>query len=244
MVHAFGSVRVAFTGRPHGDFGLDAPGVDERRARVAGGRAVTWLRQVHGAHVVCVGAPGDAAGSEADGAVTSAVDAVLSVLTADCAPIVLWSVGGEADRGAIGIAHAGWKGVRAGLIERVIGVVRSLSAPGADVHALLGPCIHVECYEFGVGDLAEISATYGNGVRGLTATGSPALDLPAAVSAAVSRAGGVSLDPTTVAGVAGCTACDPGWFSWRARGERARQAAFVWRERHPIREESTNRGTA
>ena len=64
-------------------------------------------------------------------------------------------------------------------------------------------------------------------MRGETTDGRPALDLPAAVRAALARAG---LDPATdLAEVDVCTACSPDYFSWRARRETARQAAVVWR---------------
>ena len=62
-----------------------------------------------------------------------------------------------------------------------------------EVVGALGPCIHPECYEFSDADLATVAAAYGDRVRGRTSDGRPALDLPAAVSAALA-AGGADRD--------------------------------------------------
>src|SRR5947199_60357 len=91
--------------------------------------------------------------------------------------------------------------------------------------AVLGPCIHPECYEFSAADLDTVAAGLGDGVRALTADGRPALDVPAAVTMALKQAGVVQLDDVDV-----CTACSDDYFSWRARKEPARQAMVVWRE--------------
>ena len=92
------------------------------------------------------------------------------------------------------------------------------------MHALLGPCIRPGCYEFGADDLAQVARRLGDGVRGTTATGAPALDVPAAVRAALGRVGVVEVDDVGI-----CTACSPVHFSHRARRELGRQALVVWR---------------
>jgi copper oxidase (laccase) domain-containing protein len=93
------------------------------------------------------------------------------------------------------------------------------------VEAALGPCIHPECYAFGPGELDRVAARLGDGVRARTATGELALDLPAAVEAALASVG-VPLDRAPSA----CTACAPGprSYSHRARAERERQALVLW----------------
>ena len=120
-----------------------------------------------------------------------------------------------------GAVHAGWRGLRGGVVEAAVDSLRRRGA--TDVVASLGPCIHAECYEFGPVELESVAATYGETVRGRTASGAPALDLPAAVAAAVSRAGA-----RMAAGVDECTSCAGGWFSHRARGDGGRQALVVW----------------
>ena len=74
---------------------------------ISGGWA--WMRQVHGASVVEANAPGEM--GEADAAFTTVRGLAIAVATADCFPVVL-----QADRG-VGVAHAGWRGVAAGVVQ-------------------------------------------------------------------------------------------------------------------------------
>jgi YfiH family protein len=178
----------------------------------------TWLRQTHGAGVVVVDRPGSMAGEAADAAVTAVPGAALAVHTADCVPIVL--LGGR----AVGVAHAGWRGLAAGVVGEAVTALRRLS-PTDEVTAVIGPCIRVECYEFGPDDLGRVAAVLGGEVRGRTAGGRPALDLTAAARIALERAGVSTIDDD-----GSCTACGTRWFSHRARGETARQAAVAWLE--------------
>ena len=209
--------RVRWTGRAEGDLRPAEPATAGRLSTVAGG-AVSWLRQVHGARVVVVDASGPVEGAEGDALVTNQPDAVLAVLTADCAPVALAS-----PEGVVGAVHAGWSGVVAGVVERAVGAMRELGA--TEVQAALGPCIRAECYEFGRPELDRVAGVLGPSVRAVTASGAPALDLPAAVRAALARAGA---DLVADEGV--CTACDAaGHFSHRARREPERQAMLVWR---------------
>jgi YfiH family protein len=216
---------VCFTGRREGDLavptGLD-PAVDPAvlaRRRAVVDRPWTWLRQVHGAAVIRVDRPGDGAGQEADAAVTADPGAALAVFTADCAPIALAS-----PEGVIGVAHAGWRGLVAGVIEATVVAMRELGA--GTVWALLGPCIHVECYQFGDAELALASDRLGPSVIGVDRHGRPALDVPAGVRVAVERAGATLVGDLDI-----CTACSPDHWSWRARADRSRQAAVVWLDR-------------
>jgi YfiH family protein len=179
-------------------------------------RPWTWLRQVHGAGVVHVTYPGDGAGAAADAAVSRAPGAALAVLTADCAPVALVSA-----EGVIGLAHAGWRGLLAGVIEATVDAMRALGA--TDVGAALGPCIHPECYPFGVAELDRVAERLGPGVRATSRDGAPALDLPRAVRAGLDRAGA-----ELVADAGVCTSCSPAHWSWRARRDRQRQATVVW----------------
>lgn len=217
------SAQVAFTGRAEGDMGHGGDPVTSVRPDVAARRRAvvdlpwTWLHQVHGAGVVRVTRPGDGAGTKADAAVTAEEGCALAVLTADCAPVALAS-----REGVIGVAHAGWRGVAAGVIEATVAEMEALGATA--IEAAVGPCIHAECYEFGGRELDEIAARFGDAVRAETAAGTRALDLPAAVRVALQRAG---VDAVTDVGI--CSACSDDHFSWRARRELQRQATVVWR---------------
>ncbi len=191
---------------------------------------VHWVDQVHGGTVIVV-APRTrrvvpitgsvetvhaVAAGTGDALVSGAPRVAVAVLTADCASIALGS-----PEGIFGAVHAGWRGLVAGVVEEAVAAMGSLGA--TDVVGALGPCIHPECYEFSEPDLDRVAARYGEAVRGRTSSGRPALDLPAAVSAALAGAG-----VRQVPGVAACTACAGNYFSHRARHDRGRQALVVW----------------
>jgi polyphenol oxidase len=163
--------------------------------------------------VVEVTEPGEHAGVEADAAFTTRRGCVLAVRTADCVPVVL--VGD----GAVGVVHAGWRGLAAGVIEATV------AAMGGASEAHVGPHIRRGCYEFGDDDLDTVAAALGDGVRATTTWGTPALDLTTGVRAALERS---ALHGTAVHDAGACTACSDVYFSWRARKEHERFATIAW----------------
>jgi polyphenol oxidase len=166
------------------------------------------VHQVHGSNVVVADRPGHH--GEADALVTTTPGVPIAVRVADCAPVAL-----VAD-GVIGVVHAGWRGIVAGVLPAAIDAMRSLGA--GEISAVLGPCIHAECYEFGTDELDRIAGQLGASVRGTTSWGAPALDVPAAIRAQVP-----DVEDRSV-----CTACSPAHWSHRARGDRERQALVAW----------------
>lgn len=209
---------VRFTDQSDGDLAIAGAPRDlaARRARIVDA-PWTWLRQVHGARVVLVDAPGAHAGEEADAAVTNVEGAPLAIHTADCAPVLLSSPG------VIGVAHAGWRGLAAGVIEATLAAMGELGAAPGRVQAEIGPCIRARCYEFSQQDLDTVAAAAGPEVRATTAWKTPALDVPAGVRAALGRSGVRSIADSGI-----CTACSPNHWSYRAHGDTARQAAVAW----------------
>jgi len=208
-------VRVRWTGRSEGDLRPGDGCVPRWQAVVA--RPWSWARQVHGSDVLVVGEPGELPASAGDALVSAHPDACLAVFTADCAPVVLGS-----PEGIMAVAHAGWRGLLAGVLQATAEAMRSLGA--SSVVAGLGPCIHPGCYEFSPADLDRVAAAVGDVVRGRTSSGRPALDLPAGVRAALTSAG---VDLAVEVGC--CTACSPELFSHRGKGDRGRQAVVAWR---------------
>lgn len=209
---------VQWTSRQDGDFSRPARARAGRWSAVTP-RPVSWVNQVHGSRVVVVEQPGDATGEAADALVTAHPGAALAVVGADCATVALASA-----EGVVGAAHAGWRGLLDGVLEHTVDAMRELGA--TTVEAALGPCIHAECYEFGADRLDEVERRLGPSVRGATAWGAPALDVPAATAAALDRAGARLVHDEDV-----CTACAADTcFSARARGESNRQALVVWAE--------------
>ena len=125
--------------------------------------------------------------------------------------------------GVLGAVHAGWHGVVAGVIAECADAMRALGA--VDLRAIVGPCIHAECYEFGREDLARVVAVVGDRAVGVTRGGATAMDLPAAVGAALQRAGVEVSDR-----IDQCTAClSQDYFSHRARADRERHVMVLWR---------------
>jgi polyphenol oxidase len=216
-----GQISIAYTNVASGSFDLGSDSLQSRRERITGLSAVSWLRQEHGTTVWSITEqnPKQIWGNLGDALVTNQPDHALSILTADCAPVALWTEGGF-----VGAVHAGWKGLEAGVIEQTVETLRSESG-GSAVFGWLGPCIGAECYEFGETELRLLTNRYGPSVRSTTATGAAALDMTAGVRGALSNAGA-----TWVGSANSCTACDEQWFSWRARKSSGRQALFVWRD--------------
>lgn len=119
------------------------------RARVAqamgvGADHLAGVYQVHSADAVVVGEPQDDK-PRADALVTATPGIALSVLSADCQPVLF----ADTDAGVIGAAHAGWKGARAGVLEATIDAMERLGAARANIHAAIGPAISQRAYEVG-----------------------------------------------------------------------------------------------
>lgn len=189
--------------------------------------AVTWLTQVHGARVVVVDEIGAHAAAPADAAVTAVVGAKLLIRTADCAPVLF--VGTHLGRTVgVGVAHAGWKGLLAGILPATVGALCGLGA--SVITAALYPCIGPECYEFGRHDLDAAAVSLGPSIRSNTTGGQPALDLVESVRSSLKSAGVDSVDTRTWS----CTACDETrFFSYRARREHGRLGLYAWLEDSP-----------
>lgn len=211
-----GGIKVRSTGCAQGDM-AGAGAAVERRRRAAFDGPWTVLRQVHGPRVVVVDHPGGASGEPADAAVTAKPRVALAVLTADCAPVGLGS-----PEGVLGVVHAGWKGLRAGVIESAVTTMRRLGS--TRIEAVLGPCIKACCYSFGDDDLQDMAGRFGDAVRSCDRQGAPAFDLPAAVKVALHNAGARLMGESGT-----CTGCSEGYWSWRTGSTPRRQATIVWR---------------
>lgn len=126
----------------------DPAALAENRARavaaVLPGAPLVTAYQVHSADVVTVAAPwSDADRPRADALVTDRPGLALSVLTADCAPVLL----ADQRAGVVGAAHAGWKGALAGVTDATLAAMEALGADRGRVVAAVGPCIARASYE-------------------------------------------------------------------------------------------------
>ena len=195
---------VAFTSPEDGDLRGDP----EARRRVSARLGIPehWatLKQVHGATTVAVDRAGDV--GEGDALVTAVPDLPLAVFTADCLGVVLHGPG------VVGVAHAGWRGLAAGVIEGTIRRMEQMVT--APTRARIGPGIGPCCFEVGE-DVAQVFPED----LPTTTWGTRSVDLRAA---AARRLGGidVAIDDR-------CTACGGG-FSHRRTATPARMAALGW----------------
>jgi len=156
---------------------------------------------------------------EADALVADVPGVVCAIRTADCAPVAF--VAGSGD--AIGVAHAGWRGLRDGVIQSTVAALRSRT--DSPIRAVLGPCIHVGSYEFGASELEELVARYGTAVRGRTRGGALALDMAAGVAAALAEVDVTDFDDI---GIDTFTSVDH--HSWRREHADGRNITYAWIE--------------
>lgn len=130
--------------------GDDVAAVAENRRRIAAAFALPphhllGVHQVHSPDAVFVDAPWAGARPQADALVTTRPGLAISVLTADCAPVLLADI----EAGVIGAAHAGWKGALGGVLESCVSLMETHGAVRARIAAAIGPCIHQASYEVG-----------------------------------------------------------------------------------------------
>lgn len=106
--------------------------------------ALIGVHQIHSAKVICVdAATGDR--PRADAMVTATPGLALSILTADCQPVLF----ADADAGVIGAAHAGWRGTLDGVLDATLDAMEKLGANRANTIAVIGPSISQAAYEVG-----------------------------------------------------------------------------------------------
>ncbi|MDQ2972391.1 MAG: peptidoglycan editing factor PgeF [Pseudomonadota bacterium] len=98
-----------------------------------------WLRQFHGTHVAIEPQHDE---PQADAAVTRTPGTVLAILTADCLPVFFCAEDGS----EVAAAHAGWRGLSAGMVENTLAAMRT---PDGSIMAWLGPAIGRCAYEVG-----------------------------------------------------------------------------------------------
>jgi YfiH family protein len=181
------------------------------------GMEIARSTQVHGITVIITDeGPSDRLFAEADAVATATHGIAPTVISADCVPIVI--SGG----GSVAAVHAGWKGLRDGVIGEAVTTVRSIGSGlhDAPLAAAIGPCAGACCYE--VSD--QLHETFAQ--RGQDFRDGQNLDLNAIARQQLADAG-----VTTVHDLGLCTICsDPGLlFSYRRdEGETGRHGALIW----------------
>ena len=204
-----GDVEVRFTGRgPEGDR-------EEVLRRIEpGAPPLAWAKQVHSA-VALPARPG--ACGEGDALFAGETGLALSVVTADCVPVL---VAGPEGLAAI---HAGWRGIVGGIIPRTLAAMKGRPAEWT---AWVGPAIGVCCYEVGEEVADQVVGASGEEVAVPGPAGKPHLDLPGAARRQLVQAG-----VGDVIVLPRCTRCDEATlWSYRRDGKRAgRDLGLIWR---------------
>lgn len=211
----------------------DAPeAIDENRRRVAAllPRAPKWLNQVHGNCVVIADEVINLAEDvKADAIVTSTSNMPCAIMVADCLPVLFCDETGQ----HVAAAHAGWRGLAAGVLENT---VAAMQAPPASIMAWLGPAIGPSAFEVG------------NDVRDVLISDDPAAaacfvlrggDHPNKFMADIYALARLSLARAGVRRVYGgefCTVNDASrFFSYRREGKigrrTGRMAGVIWVEK-------------
>ncbi len=176
-----------------------------------------WMKQVHGSRVI--EADCDPAPAEADAAVAHAPQRVCVVLSADCLPVLLCERSGA----AVGAAHAGWRGLAAGVIEQA---VSALQCPPQRVLAWLGPAIGPRVYEVGE-EVREALLRFDANAAAAFAPCHPGKYLADLYALARQRL--IAVGVTSIHGGGWCTYSDPvRFFSYRRDGVTGRMANLVW----------------
>lgn len=182
-----------------------------------------WLSQVHGREVVCN--DGDWTHVEADGCVAFTPGRACMLRTADCLPVLLCDRAGS----RVGAAHAGWRGLAAGVIEAAVDALCKGGARGIEPEKLIawiGPGIGGAAYEVGHDVLRAITASTPDSVRFFRQTGAGRwlFDLAGLARQQLKRLG-----IRQIHGGNWCTFSDPARFhSWRRDATAVRHATFVW----------------
>ncbi|MCB1877204.1 MAG: peptidoglycan editing factor PgeF [Chromatiales bacterium] len=173
-----------------------------------------WLHQMHGCDIAR--GRGDC---EADGVVVDEPGKVCAIMVADCLPVLF----STRDGSRVAAAHAGWRGLAAGVLENT---VASMGQAGDDVLAWLGPCIGPDSFEVGE-DVRSAFVDQDAGTSGAFLHWRPGhwlADLPAL---ARRRLGAVGV--RSVYGGHWCTYKErENFFSYRRDGVTGRMAALIW----------------
>ena len=178
-----------------------------------------WLTQVHGVNVADAA---DVHGTpEADACVATQTGVVCAMMTADCLPVLFCDVAGK----VVGSAHAGWRGLASGVLERTVDAMRQRGA--AEILAWLGPAIGPEKFEVGQ-DVVDAFVSHDAVSRSafVAIAGREGKFLADIYQLARLRLGQAGV--TRVSGGGFCTVSDTRFYSYRRDKVTGRMASLIW----------------
>lgn len=207
----------------------DPLAVAANRARLAqaiGGARPVYLKQVHGALIVRLGAAdADHPPQEVDASLTTEPGVACLVQVADCLPVLL----AAPEARGVAAAHAGWRGLAGGVVDTTVAALcESAACAASELSAWLGPCIGPRQFEVGA-DVVEAFGA-GAGHRFLPKPEVPGKWL--ADLAGLARDRLAALGVTNIKGGQWCTVEDASrFFSFRRDRVTGRMAACIWIDR-------------
>lgn len=171
-------------------------------------RNIVVPKQVHSNNVII----GTKAGNfiDTDGIVTNNKDLILSIQVADCIPIYLF----DKQNHNIGLVHAGWRGVTAGIIENSIERMKELDSISTNIKVLLGPSIRQCCFEVGL----EVGRLFDGKFQEIGKGDRTQLDLQSVVIAKLINMG---IQSKNISDINECTCCSEQYHSFRRDGNKA-----------------------
>jgi polyphenol oxidase len=178
-----------------------------------------WLTQVHGTGVADAEFAMPAA--QADACVASAAGAVCVMMTADCLPVLFCDLAGK----VVGAAHAGWRGLAAGVLEQTVSAMRRRGAE--EIQAWLGPAIGAQHFEVGQDVLDAFVIFNASDRKAFT----PMAGRPGKFLADIYQLARHRLATVGVVRVTGgdlCTVSDPRCYSYRRDRLTGRMASLIW----------------
>jgi YfiH family protein len=183
---------------------------------------VIFLSQVHGNMVVDVN--DISAGVEADAVISDMPGKVCAVLTADCLPVLF----ADADGRVVAAAHAGWRGLLAGVLQNTVSQMRSRGAK--NIFASFGPAIGPEQFEVGQDVVDAFNATTQNArncfQRKISKADKYVADIYQLARLQLNVAG-----VTNISGGQYCTVSQKEkFYSYRRDGVTGRMASLIWIE--------------
>lgn len=180
-----------------------------------------WLEQVHGIQVyVASHADTPVQPPRADASYTDQPGVVLAVLTADCLPVLFTSRDGQ----EIAAAHAGWRGLHAGVLEATL---RHFRAPPSEIFAWFGPAIGHAVFEVG-DDVRHAFTQHDTAAHSAFTPSSRAehwqADLYALARLRLYAAGILDMHGGDL-----CSFSDPRFYSYRRENPTGRMASLIWK---------------
>lgn len=228
MTTRFGGVSQA----PYDSFNLgdhvgdDPAAVAANRAKVCAkiGTVPVWLNQVHGTRVIDVADFSSATNiqPEADAAFSYKPDVACVVMTADCLPVLFCDAAGT----VVAAAHAGWRGLLAGVLEKT---VDAMDVPGENIMAYLGAAIGPDVFEVGDEVYGEFVKRDQSSLQAFSQSG-PGKWFCDIYSLACQRLQSKGIQ--RIFGGGYCTLTDTQrFYSFRRNAITGRMASMIWKER-------------